>query len=200
MSPTEEDFKGHYRKEAKTSIVRTASGNIAPAKRFTGLVKLLASLAPIDTMKQKHPKLFVKAGDEKAAKSAPGKRVLEEKKNVEVVCWLHHVKSESDDDFHLIVGSSANAAKAAFLTGEVSGLPSKGKDRTILRTARQQLNDLLQRPVPTSKYTNLTPPRKVRIKGSLFFDGDHLPGKIGPGKDKPKTVWEIHPVVSIRAA
>ena len=199
MSSNDEEFKGHYRKEAKTSIVRTASGAIATAKKFASLDDLLASFIPYDTMKKNHPKIIVKAGDEKAAKAALGKRLPEETHNVEVDCWLHHVKSEGDDDFHVIVGSSPDATKAAFLNVEVSGLPVGGKDLKVLTKARQQLNALVQQPIPKKKYEDVTPPLKVRIKGSLFFDGDHLPGKIGPGKDKAQTVWEIHPVISIKA-
>lgn len=46
MSATRTDFKGHYCKAAKTSIVRTATGNIAPAKKFADLHALLASWCP----------------------------------------------------------------------------------------------------------------------------------------------------------
>lgn len=170
-----------------------------PAKKFTDLHALLAFLVPYNTIKQKYPRLIVQAGDETAAKAAPGQRVPEERHNVEVDCWLHYVKSETDADFHVIVGSSPNADEAAFLTVEVSGLPSGGKDLKILKQVRRQLQALISHPAPTTKYETVTPARKVRITGSLLFDGDHLPGRIGPGQAKPKTVWEIHPAISIKA-
>jgi hypothetical protein len=40
----------------------------------------------------------------------------------------------------------------------------------------------------------------VKITGSIFFDGDHSAGTIGPltpVKHRPDTVWEIHPIFGV---
>ncbi len=53
-------------------------------------------------------------------------------------------------------------------------------------------------------YIKITDARRVRVRGSLYFDGDHeagcLQGCPGPSYAKPTSVWEIHPVYSITAA
>ena len=196
-----DEFGGHYRKEAKTSFVRSPSGAIAPAKKFSSLADLLAWLPSDAAMRAAHGKLIVRPGDEAAAKKAPGKRVSEEQHNVEVVAFIHHVKHEDDCDFHVIVGSSPQAANATFFNVEVSGLPGHAaKDFTRLEQVRQQLKTLIGQPIPKTKYHNVSPPMKVHIRGSVFFDADHFAGTIGPGADKPQTVWEIHPVMDLTAA
>jgi hypothetical protein len=38
----------------------------------------------------------------------------------------------------------------------------------------------------------------VEVKGPLFYDIDHRPGKVGPEGRRPKTAWEIHPISNIK--
>jgi hypothetical protein len=50
-------------------------------------------------------------------------------------------------------------------------------------------------------YIRISPPARVLIQGSLYFDGDHAAGCgscPGPAYAKPTTVWEIHPVYNIK--
>jgi hypothetical protein len=195
-----EEFLGHYRKQAKTTIWRTPSGQIARATQYHNLAQLLDSLPADATMRTKYPNLVISAAAPPAQKAAvSGRRVAEEQHNVQVDCWLYHVRLEGDDDYHTIVGSSAAPAGARFLNVEVSGLPARGQDRAALQKVRDQLTRLVGAPIGKTKYVDVVPPRKVRVTGSLFFDADHRRGQIGPPPHNPQTVWEIHPVTSIRA-
>ena len=195
-----EEFLGHYRKQAKTTIWRTASGQIARATSYAGLVQLLNGLPSDASMRSKYPNLVISAAAPPAQKAAvSGRRVPEEQHNVQVDCWLYHVRLEGDDDYHTIIGSSSSSKTARFLNVEVSGLPASGKDRAALKRVRDQLISLVGQPIGKTKYTDIVPPRKVRVTGSLFFDADHRRGQIGPPPHNPQTVWEIHPVTSIRA-
>jgi hypothetical protein len=200
MTAASEEFLGHYRKQAKTTIWRTPSGRIARAAPYRDLAQLLDSLPADAAMRTKYPNLVISAAAPPAQKAAvSGRRVPEEQHNVQVDCWLYHVRLEGDDDYHTIIGSSSAPKTARFLNVEVSGLPASGKDRALLKKVRDQLISLVGQPVGKTKYTDVIPPRGVRVTGSLFFDADHRRGQIGPPPHNPQTVWEIHPVTSIRA-
>jgi hypothetical protein len=192
MAGESEEFKGEYRKGPKTHLVRMASGSLAPAKSYTGIKALLSVLPFHQVMKQKYPKLFLKKG-------APNVRVAEENRNVRVIGWMFHAKREGDEDYHVLVGTKSSGVDNTFMNVEVSGLPPSGKDRSDLKAARTQFENIAQRTISRARYNDFTPPIKVRITGSLFFDGDHAPGSIGSKGHKPKTVWEIHPVAKIEA-
>src|SRR5437667_11508301 len=111
-----EDFEGHYRAKAKTSVVRSVSGRVTPAKAFSDLKVLLAWLPSDTRMRANYPKLVVDpAASITIKKKAPADRVPEEQCNVKVPCWLFDAKSEGDDDFHVIVGSSSRGMSAVFL-------------------------------------------------------------------------------------
>jgi hypothetical protein len=194
----DEEFGGVYRKQAKTSIVRSISTDkISRVKKFASLDKLLIYLPRDVVMRDKYSDLKIHA-------TGPEKRKNEELHNVEVDCWVHAVKYEGgsgDRDFHIIVGSLPDTADAIYMNVEVSGLPdSDSHNYEPLRDARKQFLDLFSDYNFTTSFTKINPPLKVEIKGSLFFDGDHnhscgtCPG---PSYAKPGTVWEIHPVYSI---
>ena len=193
-------FGGLYRKDVKTSIWRV-SGAVTPTVAFTDIPSLLASV-PIDTaMRASHPELDMPANstaDQKAA--APTTRFPEEQQNVSVPAYIWYVGKEADNDFHLILGSTADAT-ATYMNAEVSGLPPGGVDFDTLSQARAQLESLLGgRPDPSEGYRQLLPQLSVVVTGSLFFDGDHRPGEVGPTGHQPKTVWEIHPITNLQAA
>ena len=44
------------------------------------------------------------------------------------------------------------------------------------------------------------PPIPLTVQGSLFFDVTHAMGskKPGPSSAKPRTIWDLHPITSIR--
>jgi hypothetical protein len=194
-------YMGHYRKAVKTSV---APGSAA---RIADLGALLDSLPPDSTMRKNYGlKARTIAQKRRPPKGVigPQTRFPEERKNVVVPCWLCAVKFEtgqkdSDNDCHVILSSTANPAaqSARFMTAEVSGLPTGGKDVARLKAARQQLVALFRKVPLGNRFYQPSPPIKVRVTGSLFFDGDHTPGNIGPVGRRPSTTWEIHPVTAI---
>lgn len=197
-------FEGHYRDKPKTSIVRTAAtGVIKIPVHCASLSSLLASLPADDAMRQKYPLLELKQA------GFPEKREPEELRNVEVDCWMYAVKFEDgrghkkgDNDLHVIIGSTSSPGTSAFMTAEVSGLPGSGKNLQPLADVRKRFLQMFSGFTFTSGFRRITPPKKVTLAGSLFFDGDHGAGCDacpGPKWAKPKTAWEIHPVHSISA-
>jgi hypothetical protein len=194
----DESFQGSYREKPKTSIVRNINtGYISRVRKYDDLLKLLIFLPKDVEMRTKYPDLKINGGD-------PEKRKTEELFNVEVECWVIAVKyegGEGDRDFHVIVGDNPDTAVATYLNVEVSSLPpSISKNYQPLRDAREQFIELFSDYNFTNSFKYINPPRKVKIKGSLFFDGQHnhscrtCPG---PAYAKPGTVWEIHPIYSI---
>ena len=111
--------------------------------------------------------------------------------------WIWYVRKEADNDFHVVIGSTADTT-ARFMTVEVSGLPDEGSpDFEVLQQVRAQLLDLVGQEPNSKRYEALTPPLPVRVAGSLLFDGDHRAGEVGPTGHHPQTVWEIHPVIAL---
>jgi hypothetical protein len=187
-----EVFLGHYRKDVKTSIWRV-NGTVAAPQVFPDLESLLGSVPPDVDMTGAHPELVVAADASDAQKlAAPATRFPQEQRNVTVDAYLWYIRKETDNDYHLILGSTADAT-AQYMTAEVSGLPAGGDDLDTLRQVRAQLVALAGSPPGSDRYEALTPPREIRVTGSLFFDGDHRPGEVGPTAHQPQTVWEIHP-------
>jgi hypothetical protein len=196
----DESFQGSYREKPKTSIVRSATtGNISRVHKYGNLGDLLVFLPDDIEMRNKYPDLRIHGGD-------PEKRKTEELFNVELVCWVHAVKYEGgkgDRDFHVIVGDTPDVETATFMNVEVSGLPPNDSNNyKPLKDVRKQFLELFSDYNFTTSFTQIDPPRKVKIKGSLLFDGEHnhscgtCPG---PSYAKPGTVWEIHPIYSITA-
>jgi hypothetical protein len=190
----DESFKGSYRKKPKTSIVRNkTTKEISTPLSYSTLGDLLGSLTPDVKMRKKYPDLKIHAGD-------PEKRKSEELFNVEVNCWIHAVKYEGgngDRDFHVIVGDDPDVEVATFLNVEVTGLPKSGINRKPLKDARKQFLDLFPDKNFSTSFTQIDPPLKVKITGSLFFAGEHnhsCEKCPGPSYAKPGTVWEIHPI------
>lgn len=183
-SPVNARFRGTDRKAAKTSIAS------APVETFSTLKLFIDSLPSDDDMIDHQPKI---------PKSATSDRVSGEERNVTVVAWIHAIKYEADQDWHIIAGSSANAATATFFNCEVSGLPpSSSPHRAQLLAARKGLDVVLDHNLPIAEtYRKFSPAIKVRITGSIFFDIDHKAGVVGPTGMRPKTAWEIHPVTEI---
>lgn len=195
-------FKGHYRSKPKTSIVRRLSnGAISSPTHYATIGDLIVVLPNDAAMRHKYPDL------NRARSGFPQKRETEELRNVEVDCWIHAVKFEDgrggnpgDNDFHVIIGSSADTSQATYMTTEVTGLPASGKNLPVLKGARERFLKIIQGTSPTTAFKRVSPAIKVRLSGSLFFDGDHRAGCKscpGPAWAKPETVWEIHPVYAI---
>jgi hypothetical protein len=191
----DDPFTGSYRKDVKTSIWRV-NGAVAPPEQYQDIGSLLSSL-PVDSVMR--PSLDASAPAMAAMTSAAtSSRLAAEQKNVTLPVYLRYVRKEGDNDYHLILGSTADAT-ATYMTAEVAGLPPGGSDLDTLRQVRGQLMTLLGYEPGTADYHPVTPPLSILITGSLFFDGGHVPGEVGPDEAKTQQVWEIHPVTNLQA-
>src|SRR5262249_44789791 len=113
VAPSPDDFIGHDRKKAKTSIA------VAPVEPFAGVGELLDDLlanTPDDAMRNRTPRI---------SKAEDSDRVPEERRNVTLTGWLYAVKKEANDnDYHLIVGTDPNGVPIRYMNMEISGLPA----------------------------------------------------------------------------
>jgi hypothetical protein len=196
VSPeVEEEFLGHYRASAKTEYAML-NGTLAPPEEFADLEALKEFLQPqIDPlMRHRYPHLSNAGTDS-------GHRVPEERHNVTVIGYIHAVKHEAgkggDRDFHVMLGSSSLPGAGIFMTAEASALPASGPHRSLFAEARRELLAIIGTCRCEGRFMQVSPPIGVRVTGSLFFDGAHGIGSVGPAYAKPFTVWEIHPILSI---
>ena len=181
-----DNFAGQARMVAKLSIAT------APVENFSDVSKLMATLPTFDTM---------------LALNIPttpnSDRVQQEKRNIHVTGFLFAASREADNDFHLIVGLSPNAAQEMYMTMEVSGLPQANSpafpDLNAARTTYKQFFGAAN--LPGAGYHFYQPPIPVQIDGSLFFDATHDTGQ-APGppslKSRMPTIWEVHPISKIK--
>lgn len=181
-----EDFLGFTRKMVKTSISQS------PVEVFSDLFDLVATFKSDSQMRASS-----------GITSGTQRRVVAENRNVRVSAYLYAAKKELDNDYHLILGTDPESNILVFLSAEISGLPSAGPFRERLRQPRTQFETFfaaknisflegLNHP-----YTRLSPPIRVMVTGSLFWNVDHSSGVVGPQGLRPKTNWEIHPVTEI---
>ena len=178
----EDSFEGNDRKAAKISIAS------APVQRQS-LSRLVAWCEANEDAMQRH--------DPPISKEANSRRLPEETRNVETDAWVHFAQKETDNDYHVIIGSSADLRDAALLNVEISGLPpTSSRNYAALKQAREQFEDVFAGVMRAGGYTQFIP-MHVHIKGSLFYDIDHRPGAVGPRRHAPSTAWEIHPVTEI---
>ncbi len=179
-----EPFTGHDRAGAKEIVAK------GPTKGYQDLKTLLNALPTDQAMLHHQPPITTRSP-----------RVKEEDQNVTVAsCWIFAVKHESDHDFHVILGSASTAAASAFLNAEICGIPKTGPSIQALSQVRQVFVSLVGLNTIRNAYqgfVKITPPLRVKVAGSLFYDVDHKPGAVGPPGLKPKTSWEIHPITVI---
>ena len=175
-------FAGTARKAAKISIV-TAT------QRPISLSRLVAWCERNDAEMRDH--------DPPISSAAGSNRLPEEMRNVATTAWVFFAKKENDNDYHLIIGSTADLETADLMNAEISGLPPHGsRSFSKLENARNEFEGLFGDELKSGGYTQFTPTH-VRITGSLFYDIDHPAGAVGPRDHAPATAWEIHPVTSI---
>jgi len=178
-----DNFAGTARRAAKLSV---APG---PVKQFDDTGALLDSLPSHTAMKKL-----------KISTKANSNRVAQEKKNAGLDAWLYAASREADNDFHLIIGGDPDSDDPRFMTIEVSGLPPDDPLRTRLRAVRNSFADIVGGNTPGTGYDFYDPALPVTVEGSLFWDASHATGsKPGPSTAKPQTVWEIHPITSLKA-
>lgn len=178
-----DNFAGTARRAAKLSV---APG---PIKDFADTGALLDTLPSHAAMKNLN-----------ISTKANSNRVKQEKKNVRLDAWLYAASREADNDFHLIIGGDPDSDDPRFMTIEVSGLPPDDPLRTRLKAVRDSFAAIVDSNTPGMGYDFYDPAIPVTVEGSLFWDASHATGsKPGPSTAKPKTVWEIHPITSLKA-
>ncbi len=177
-----DNFAGTDRKAAKTSI------STAQVETFSVVDDLLDSLPDDSSMRSHTPPIPQTAGSD---------RVTEEQRNVSVTAFLYAVKSESDNDFHVIIGTDDPASSRRYMNVEISGLPPTGPARAPLKAVRDKFKAQFANAPIGSSYHKFNPPIPVQVTGSIFFDMDHVGGTVGPSGMRPATAWEIHPVTDI---
>jgi hypothetical protein len=178
-----EYYAGSDRKASKTSI---SSG---PTTTYNTLSALQKTLPTDEYMRRYEPPI---------SRESDSQRVTEENQNVTVnTAYIFVLYRESDNDYHIIVGSDVDTTKALLMNIEVSGLPdSLSPDFDVLKAVRGKITGKFGK-ICSKKVICIDDPVKVSITGSLFYDIDHKPGIVGHKNLKPKTAWEIHPVTDI---
>ncbi len=184
--PLKDRFKGTARRIAKTTI-------------FSGQPQAVSLDALLDEL--------VPTSDAMVAMHIPGSpdsnRVAKEKRNVTVTGYIYAYRKESDNDYHVILGTMpTDGSPARYINTEVSGIPIAGTDenRNQLWAVRKAFEENFQLNGSWhGGYDFPDPPVPVRITGSLFWDTEHEPPKplVGPDSNKPQSAWEIHPISSI---
>jgi len=180
-SSCSESYSGSARAAAKTSFVS------ASYTTYSDVAALRSALPTDATMRS------LGIGTSSA-------RVTQENKNVTITTkYLYAITRESDEDYHLVMGTSSVSA-GNLLNCEVSGLPSSSQSSYSQIKAQRAVivayfgTDFCGK----SGYSIFSPGIKLTtLKGSIFYDIDHAPGSVGPAGYKPSTSWEIHPVHDI---
>jgi hypothetical protein len=143
--PTEQllmRFRGVDRKGPKTSI---APGNI---QTFSSIETLIASLPDDANMLNHTPAL------EKSSNT----RFSEEQRNVRVTAWIYAIKYESDQDWHVILGTGPNDSTPTYFNAEVSGLPaSNAAGYKKLKKVREDLAKMFDFDLPATGYWEYEP-------------------------------------------
>jgi len=187
-----EDFDGSRRPNVKTTPSR------AVLQKDVSIIQLLNELKKSE---RRLCKGISKSYDE---------RVPEEEQNIELLeLYLYTFSRQRDEDYHLIVGTTSNVETSIFFNIEVSALPKIGnygyeKIKKVRETFENEFQ-LVGVCKPSWNYYNndfRPAPRKISIKGSLFYDPEHCTesklARTGPQKWKKdirlSTAWEIHPV------
>lgn len=190
-------FDGKKRVDAKTTI------STNPNKKYATVKSFLSSFA------DHHPD-----ADMPAIIAGSDGRVALEDFNAEIKkAWLFCYSKESDEDYHLVIGSKADRDDPdnRFMIVEVSGLPVPSADsRSTLETVQNDFTTLKGTPNTCSSgyiwFGDGNQPIKITVKGSVYWDTEHWNknlghiGAHGPASlaDRLTTVWEIHPITKIK--
>jgi len=184
---TGDQFGGTDRKAAKLSV---GSGK---TEIFSDISKLIPTLPLHDAM----AKLKIPLGPTSG-------RVSQEQRNIRLTGFLYAASREGDNDFHLIVGRAPTASgPPMFMTMESSGLPPNNNPAfAAINGARTSYKKFFGAKLPLAGYDYYSAnPIPVVIEGSLFWDATHSTGQApGPPSLKPNmpTIWEVHPITSIK--
>jgi hypothetical protein len=182
-------FDGVDRKAAKLSI---STANI---KQFSNLAAFMQTLIP-DEEVEDHATIST---------GSSSQRISIEKRNVHIKkAWLFTFKRESDEDYHVIIGTTQDKATAEFFNAEISGLPAtSGTTKNKLSKVRNDFEDffgIADKCISAYRKTFMDDPIEIELKGSLFFDQLHFRhhSAVGPAAARGESYWEIHPVTFIK--
>jgi hypothetical protein len=174
-------FSGRTRGAAKTAIAAAA------VEEFATLEELLDSLPPDDVMANQRI-------------SPEADRLREELRNVKVrEAWLYAARIDDDQDVRLVIGSDPRTTPRFYVVAVATALPPESAaahDR--LRAVREDVFEALGHRMPGRTYGILTPPVRVQIGGSLFYDVEQPPGASAPQRFRPATAWQIHPITLLQ--
>lgn len=176
-------YLGTKRKKSKTSFV------VKTYKTFKTVAALKKTFIADSIMRSLSPAI---------TSDSNSVRVTQEKRNVTITtAFIYAVSREDDNDFHVIIGDSLPYDVSKSITVEISGLPNPPNNATdSIQNTRTVFESFFGEKC-SGAYTVFSPPIKISVNGSLFFDIDHAAGIIGTGIYKPQSCWEIHPVNSI---
>jgi len=185
-----EHFVGKARKAAKTSFASAAT------ETYPSVAALIDVLLGGETREANDAEL-------RGRLHANSPRSPAEERNVTVTAYLYASKKESDNDFHLLIGTDPAApGTARYMTAEISGLPNPDDADTsefaAVRAAYRSFFASAGLETPGDRYVRFSPPVPVTITGSVFFDVDHRIGEVRTGAIAPATVWEVHPVSDLQ--
>jgi hypothetical protein len=202
--------------EKKKITEPSNAGFVLPAPRrpwdpdlFTGSYRRVARTTPskapieqIETIKKLLSTLSLDGGAMRAKVIDATERTSEEDRNLMVTGYLYAVKKEDSNDYVMVIGDEIDEANAKTpMICRVSGIPPRETpDRETLLKVRQDFKKQLGTYVPeeTGKYRVFEQARRISVTGSLYFNGFHEVGKLGPDGLETPTVWEIQPVTSFQ--
>jgi hypothetical protein len=175
-------FDGTYRKSAKESYVN-GSGNIINPPN---LAALIARLKTIDISQFQ------------INSNTP--RVAPENKSITLSSvYLYALKRESDEDYHIIIGTTQDPSTAEWFNIECAGLPPRSSPYfSTLNAARNKVVSFLNGELCKNGYTFFDDHPIIQVTGSLFYDKEHATSIVGPTQFKPLTAWELHPLVDFK--
>jgi hypothetical protein len=181
-----ESFDGSDRKAAKLSI---APGR---ATSYNTLADFIQSL-PADA----------DMGNLNIPTGPTSNRVPKEKHNVHILkAYIYTYTRETDEDYHVILGTTDHKNTAVFFNMEISGLPpSNSTAYTKLKATRDAFTCFFKIHGCVYGYVPVfNPPVEAEVTGSIFFDALHYThhNTIGPSGYHPTSYWEIHPATELK--
>lgn len=181
-----ESFDGSDRKAAKLSI---APGSAATYNTLADFIQSLPADADM--------------GNLNIPTGPTSNRVPKEKHNVHILkVYIYTYTRESDEDYHVILGTTDNKTTTVFFNMEISGLPaSNSNSYAKLKSTRDAFTGFFKIHGCVYGYVPVfNPPVEVEVTGSIFFDALHYThhNTIGPSGYHPTSYWEIHPATEIK--
>jgi hypothetical protein len=175
-----EEFRVMYRGAARTSISQS------DFERFEAVDSLLKTLPSDEVMRAN------------VGRYTP--RTQEEDRNVILTCFLYALKKQISGDYSMVIGGAPDGATHGTMMCRIPSVPTRENPTMVfLKSVREKLEqDLFKHMNLDNKiYIYFNPPVPLIIMGSLYYNGLHQPGTMGPARMKSETGWEIGPIISL---